>query len=351
MNVQESERWLKERTAELESVQGKLASLQTQLSAARETFARTNGEATAFVNARDRVQHVEHQIEQTQQAVATCRENVRVAAEGLQRAQCEARIAELTGQRSARRNRAATAACLALDAYEKLAEQLSVLDALQHEDPADASALRALGAPASPLQVTEVLLLELMARNEGHIATAYICNRDGFRAAQYHQAMEQGLLSLVSPLFEVQPAGAQTVANFRASLGDDAMRKALPPHLETDRHVGTEFFQRDGWGFSVDVWMRAPDAKRESRVLYAEGMPRLRSVGVDRVVVVSDEVIDLDFEGQRGRLVVFSNGNFVLLAPPPETQPESPPEAPSLAARVRDLASNTLDRLIGTSPE
>jgi flagellar biosynthesis chaperone FliJ len=353
MNVQESERWLGDRTAELESAQGKLASLQAQLETAQSDFSRTNGNPAEFIKARDRVQHLEHQIEQTRQSIATCTENVRIATERLQSAQRESRIAELTAQRVARRERAATIARLALDAYEQLAEHLKTLDVLQQDDPADVSALRSLGAQTSPLQVTDVLLLELMTRHEGHIATAVMCNRDGYRAPQYHQATDQGLLSLVTPLFEVQPAGAQTVANVRESLGDSEMRKALPIHIDADRHIGVEWVQRDWGGFNYDTWLRAPDGRKEVRVLYNEAMPHFRQRGVDRVDIVSDETIDLDFEGQRGRLVKFSNGQFVLLAPP-ETQPEAPHE-PSIVERAtaaaRDLANGALDKLIGTSAE
>jgi hypothetical protein len=109
MNVTESQNWLADRTAELELAQGKLASLELQLTAAQESFSRTNGDPAEFVAARDRVAHLEHQIEQCKQAVATCEENCRVARQGLERAQREEKVASLSERASLTNYRAAVA--------------------------------------------------------------------------------------------------------------------------------------------------------------------------------------------------------------------------------------------------
>ena len=324
MNAVESRSWLADRTAELEASQGKLAALETQLQQAQEAFGKTNGDPAEFVAARDRVAHLEHQIEQARQSVQTCEENVRVATEGLQRAEKQERIESLTAARAERRKLAATLASQVLDRYEQLSAVLSQLDELQKADPSDVSELHRLDVRVQPLVAANLLWLECMNRAPGLAPAALVPNGSGIRPAVHGVATQQGLVVTIDGLFKMVDYRSDWLPSLRCSLGDTDVvvprpQPAAPvelPAQPVDARTGYREYiykARRSPGspcteirYSVEDWALAGrnGGSHERRVVFSSLPPR-------NAEVESNTVVELVF-GIQARLIETKRGEFYL---------------------------------------
>ena len=224
MNPQESERWLSDRQAEHNKLQAKRARLLSDLQSAREAYAGTNGSVTEFTRARDRVEHIEHQLEQTQQALETTHLNVTAAREGHERAVRETALAQLDAEfaRIVERDGAVIAELVALNrddpAFNENAKALlAQLQASLDLARGVAKKRGALGVFERPYHVLWALWLALMN------ATPGMAPRHWDRVGLF----ESNLVEHWQYVMRLELMPGHQLAQLRQMFGDDAAPQAF----------------------------------------------------------------------------------------------------------------------------